>query len=49
MNILNNREKQTKMQQIIAIFIKAKISVRGGHCDYSPRQLEPRPYIELTD
>jgi hypothetical protein len=36
MNILNNREKQKKTQQMIAIFIKAKIFVRRGYCDYSP-------------
>jgi len=40
MNILNNREKEKKTQQIIAIFIKAIIFVRGGHCDYSPREPE---------
>jgi hypothetical protein len=49
MNILNNREKQKKIQQMTAIFIKAIISVTGGHCDYSPREPDPRPYKELTD
>jgi hypothetical protein len=40
MNILNNREKQNKIQQMIAIFIKAIIFVRRGHCDYSPQEPE---------
>ena len=37
---LNNREKQKKIQQMIVIFIKAIIFVRGGHCDYSPWEPE---------